>query len=150
MSQDKKRNWTNLLFILAIIIVFSIYSMVHARQGVSYQLTGSAFALTGPEGFMAEINLNNVKSLEFRSEYTRGTCVTGNTNGGYSYGIWENEEFGEYQLCVLDKVPACVVITENNGTVTVFNFENTRTTMDFGNTLDKYMRENSYGQLRNG
>lgn len=144
MSLDKKRNWTNLLFILVIIIGFSIYSMAHTGQRSSYQLAGCALTLNGPEGFTVEIDLNDVKSIESRSEYIPGTCVTGNTSDGYSYGIWENEEFGEYQLCVLDKVPACVVIIEDNGTVTVFNFENTRTTIDFGNTLAKYRQENGY------
>ena len=145
MSNFMKSSWKSLAFILALIVVVGIFTFASGgQQGASFELDGDLFVLHGPEEFSTTVNLNQLRSIETRDNFSPGTCLDGQESYGYSYGTWENEEFGQYQLCKLTKVPTCVVMTDEAGNVTVFNFENTQTTEEFGRSFSEYLRQNGY------
>ena len=140
--QDNRRN---LIFILLLLLVVGIFSFTQGgQQGASFELEGDLFVLHGPEEFTATVDLKQLRSIETRDKFSPGTCLDGKEDYGYSYGTWENEEFGQYQLCKLTKVSTCVVMTDEAGNVTVFNFESTQMTEEFGRSFEEFLRENGY------
>lgn len=140
--QDSRKS---LVITLLIFLVIGIFVFTHGnQQGASFELEGASFILHGPEEFSVEIDLNRLQSIETREVTAVGSCVDGGESGGYLFGIWENEEFGTYHLCKLSDVPTCVVVIQDNGSVTVFNFESNETTLEFGCTFLEYLQQKGF------
>lgn len=145
MSNAMKTTLKNFIYIALLCAIFSVFTMFNrGQQATTFSLEDDRFTLHGPENFSVTIDMNRLKSMETRNNFNPGTCIAGGTEGAYSYGTWENEEFGQYQLCILTKLPTCVIMTEEDGSVTVFNFENTQTTEEFGRSFFEYLQENGY------
>lgn len=145
MSDIMKNSWKNLIFIIVLFAVFGVFWMLRGSEPVStFDVEDGRFVLHGPDDFTVTLELSDISSIETVSEFTPGDCIDGGSEGSYSYGIWENTEFGQYRLCILNNVSLWVVMTEKDGHITVLNFENDQTTEEFGRSFSEYLRQNGY------
>ena len=144
MKDAKKAFWVNLAIVLVLIAVVTIRSLVNGGSDVNFTLEADGLSLSGPGEFTVSVDFKDLTSIEFRDSLGLGDCVTGGSESGYTYGIWKNEEFGEYTLHVLTKVEAYMILTETNGSIVVLNIENAKTTEAFSQNLTEHLQELGY------
>ena len=140
MRDGKKAFWINLVIILLLIAIVTIRSVMGGDSNTAFTLQEDRLTLSGPGDFMVSFEFVNVASLEFRETFDRGSCISGESGKTYSYGVWENAEFGQYTLHALTKVSACIVVTETDGGVNVFNVDNAKTTEEFASSLAEHLK----------
>ena len=144
MRDDKRNFRINMAIVLVLIVIVTVRSLVSGGSGVDFTLTEDSLSFSGPGEFEVSVEFKNLASVAFRENLELGDCITGGSEKGYTYGVWKNEEFGEYALHVLTKVQAYVILTEADGSTVVANFENARTTEDFSKNLIEYLQSMGY------
>ena len=136
--------WINLAIVLALIVVVTVRSTVGGGPDVDFILDEDSLSLSGPGEFTVSVEFKDLTSVEFRDSLDLGACISGGSNSGYTYGRWENEEFGEYALHVLTGVEAYMILTEADGSIVVLNLENAQTTEAFSQNLIGHLQEKGY------
>ena len=139
----KRAFWTNFIIVVALIAGVTFYQIFGGVSSASFTLESDHVSFYGPDPaeFTVTVLYEDIASIEFREEFDQGSCVSGEAGKNYTYGIWENEEFGQYSLYRLTKVESCIVLTETDGDIVVFNIENAKTTEEFSKTLSEYLQE---------
>lgn len=61
------------------------------------------------------IPYEQIKSLNLTTPPNTGRLIEGSEKRSLCCGIWENETWGEYILCINPKISQCIVVTMNNG-----------------------------------
>ena len=144
MRENKRMFWINLAIVLVLVAVVTVRSAAGGGPDVDFILDEESISLSGPGEFTVSVEFKELTSVEFRDSLDLGVCINGGSEGGYTYGIWENEEFGEYTLHVLTKVEAYMILTEADGDIVVLNLENARTTEAFSQNLIGHLQEKGY------
>jgi hypothetical protein len=140
VRDSKKTFWINLVIVLALVVIVIIRSVVNGGSDAVFSLQEDRLTLGGPGDFTASFAFADVASLEFRENFDRGSCVSGESGKTYTYGVWENAEFGQYTLHVLTKVSDCIVVTQRDGSVIVFNVDSAQTTQEFADSLTEHLK----------
>lgn len=83
--------------------------------------------VTGRSGYELPIVYQEVTRIEYREELDYGSLLDGVGDGKEKSGQWENDEFGQYLLCVNAKVKPCIVLHTAEQTM-VINFESQQST----------------------
>lgn len=129
-----KRTGVRLLWIVALVAVFlALFGSRSATIAVSSIEKG--ISLTGPDGGVYEVfyaDIEIIQLIELPENY--GTCIDGGIDKGFSYGLWENDEWGTYSLCVRNSVRQAILISQK-GNVLVFNYEGITSTESFYHAL---------------
>lgn len=136
--------WINLAIVLVLIVIVTVRSVAGGGPHVDFILDEESLSFNGPGEFKVFVEFEDLTSVEFRDSLDLGVCVSGGSDNGYTYGIWENEEFGEYTLHVLTKVDAYMILTEADGSTVVLNLENAQTTEAFSRNLIEHLQEKGY------
>ena len=144
MKDNKRTFWINLAIVLVLIVFATVRSFVAGGPDVDFTLAEDSLSFSGPGEFAVSVEFKDLASITFRENLELGDCVTGGNEKGYTYGIWKNEEFGEYTLHILSKVQAYIILTETDGSTVVVNIENARTTKDFSKNLIEYLQSMGY------
>lgn len=139
----KRAFWMNFIIVVALIAGVTFYQIFGGGSSASFTLEADHLSFCGPDPaeFTVTVLFEDIASIEFREELDQGSCVSGEAGKTYTYGIWENEEFGRYSLYRLTKVESCIVLTETDGDIIVFNIENAKTTEEFSKSLSEYLQE---------
>ncbi len=74
-----------------------------------------------------------------------GSLIDGYAHEVYCTGIWKNETWGEYDLCVLPQLPECIVIELKNGRKNVFTCSDEAKTQELYTNYIAYLKENFDG-----
>lgn len=144
MRESKRMFWINLAIVLILVVIVTVRSIAGGGSKVDFTLDEESLSLSGPGEFTVSVEFKDLTSVEFRDRLDLGVCMSGGSENGYTYGIWENEEFGEYTLHVLTKVKAYMILTEADGGIVVLNLENAQTTEAFSQNLIGHLREKGY------
>ena len=83
--------------------------------------------ITGRSGYELPVDYARVAVIEYRQEMDYGALIDGVDDGKEKSGRWENDEFGQYLLCVNAKVTPCIVLHAAEQTMVV-NFESQQST----------------------
>lgn len=124
MAFSKKNLLSYFLLIAVVIVVF----IARGDSGTTLSFENDAFTLDGPKGYIVSVPLDDIVSLEYRETLDTGVCAGGETKYGCSYGLWENEEFGLYDLCAMKKIDSFIIVTDADGGVLAFNYESDKST----------------------
>ena len=126
----------HLLGVAVIVAVFLIvFGKLSAKTGVS-SIDGG-IALVDPSGSALEIIYADVTELALISlPETYGFCIEGASEKGYRYGLWENEEWGKYRLCVKEDMKKAIKVRQKDQ-ILIFNYEGNKTTESFFEALRK-------------
>ena len=117
--------WKNLILWVVVIAVFAVF--LHPRRTVNADANEGYLTITGASGYTVEIRYEDVRSAELRESMDYGTRIDGTDEKKEKSGLWNNDEFGQYRLCVNAKVPSCIILTTDQG-VTVVNYESRTST----------------------
>lgn len=141
MSQSKK----NLIFIGILVAAATIFTLVRGDSaGKGIELTTESISASGPDGFSFSVPFSDVSAAALVEDFSPGVCISGGTQGGVSYGTWENELLGRYQTYVISKLETCVVMSDQSGTIYAFNLESDTTTKELYAAFLRYAEEAGY------
>lgn len=117
--------WGTLLF--WIIAITGAGFLLKPQRAANMEAKEDALIFHSNSGYSITVAYKDMESVEYRENLQYGTLVDGVNEKTEKSGIWENEEFGEYRLCVRGKYTTCIVIhTEEE--VIVVNFESEKST----------------------
>lgn len=110
------------------IIVIAILSMVmQPHRTVSTEGFDGRLEVQSNSGYTIDIDYENVEKIELRENLDYGRMLDGTDQSKEKSGLWENEEFGEYRLCVNAKIDLCIALETPSG-VFVVNYESAKST----------------------
>lgn len=143
MSATKK----NYIVVLVIFIGFALFCISRGDYSIQLSLADHCLTVDGPEEFLYSVDFAQVESVVCSDEWEVGSCVAGNTKYGYQFGTWENDKFGQYQLCAMTRNNVYMIVTTADKEMLVLNFESPETTEEFCQTLIQYLSDEGYAVM---
>jgi hypothetical protein len=108
-----------------------IYLLVTKNnEGISFAVKDDHLSLLYSSGDSFDIGYKDILSVTETQDLVLGQYVSGTQTKTYKFGVWENSEFGEYNLCIYASVESYIVVKTSND-IFVFNFESADATDSF-------------------
>lgn len=136
--QPRTRRILLTLLILALAIFF--YG-VFGRNTLLLSLGDEAVTLSGPENSSFSVPFSSIASMELRESFSPGAAVDGGVKNHIRYGLWHNDEWGDYQLFTSEKIEPVIVLYTEEGDVLVYNYESDKTTRSHYETFTDYLAQ---------
>lgn len=136
--QPRTRRILLTLLILALAIFF--YG-VFGRNTLLLSLGDETVTLSGPENSSFSVPFSSIASMELRESFSPGAAVDGGVKNHIRYGLWHNDEWGDYQLFSSEKIEPVIVLHATDGTVLVYNYESEKTTRSHFETFTDYLAQ---------
>ena len=140
MSSRVKRILLPLFILAAAVFFYGIFG----SNTLLLSLEGEAVTLTGPEDSSFSVPYSKIASMELREDFEPGSSVNGGLKNRIRYGLWHNEELGDYQLFASDKIDVVILLRTTEGEALVFNYESADTTRNFFETHSAFLVEQGY------
>jgi len=83
-------------------------------------VNSKTYSMNIPYDIITELTLENVPDL--------GMVINGKNNDSLRTGVWNNDTWGEYHLCLDPDASTCIVAYLNDGRTFVFNRKNAEET----------------------
>lgn len=112
----------NRILSIVILVAVTVLSLMSGKIGVDLDF-GEETLTVSVSGFEKEIPYAGITSLELAELPDTGTLLEGGDKRGLQYGTWENDTWGEYSLCITSKVSQALVLTMEDGSVFVLNYQ---------------------------
>ena len=119
MSDTAKKIFT---VILVVFIFFFGYNFFGGNTSF-LTLDEQTITIQGADDYSASIPFDSVARMELRDSFDRGEAVSGGEKKTVSWGLYKNEELGEYDSLISSKIGLYLVITAKDGSVMVLNYE---------------------------
>lgn len=136
----KQKNLTFLLLILAIIL-FYIFS--GGSVGISLDFGEESLTLSASD-YDWTIPYDQIESLELSSLPDTGTRIEGIEKRTLCCGSWTNDSWNGYILCINPKIDQCVIVTMNDGSIYVLNYENSEATQQLHKMFTELLQSKGY------
>jgi hypothetical protein len=108
-----------------------IYLLVTKNnEGISFAVKDDHLSLLYSSGDSFDIGYKDILSVTETQDLVLGQYVSGTQTKTYKFGVWENSEFGKYNLCIYASVESYIVVKTSND-IFVFNFESADATDSF-------------------
>lgn len=112
---------------ICLLLVAVLTVLINPRSPVSMEALDEELVVQGSSGGAVRITYSEIQYAELRESLDYGVVVRGEDGKRERSGIWKNEEFGEYQLCVDAKIKSCIVLHMKSG-IQVVNIESDQST----------------------
>ncbi len=123
MKQQKIRNMFLTLLIPVLILLYIFFG---GSVGISLDFGEDALAISAEKQDW-NIPYEQIISLELTDAEDFGTLLNGTEKRTLHYGSYENDSWGQYNLCIDPRIETCIVIETTNGFF-VLNYENGEST----------------------
>lgn len=115
------------IILLIIFIGGTLHSFASGRGSITVQVNEEAVGIAGPSMETVFIELDDIDSVQIFDSFDSGKCISGINTEKYQDGIYWNQEFENYHLCVKKSVNAFIVI-ETDADKYIFNCESEKAT----------------------
>ena len=115
---------------ILLLIVILIYLLTKKTEGTSITIKEDYLSLSYSTGDSFEIKYKDIISVAEMQDLDLGTYVSGKETKNTKFGVWENNEFGKYKLCIFPNVNRYIVVKTLNE-IFAFNFESVDATDSF-------------------
>lgn len=133
-----------ILLILVVLALAFVFYGVFGRNTLLLTLENETVALSGPEDSSFSVPYFAIASMELRDSFDPGAAVDGGIKNRIRYGLWQNEEFGEYRLFASDKIGPVIVLRTADGETLVYNYESEQTTRSHYESFLDFLRQQGY------
>ena len=113
----------NSIFAVVILAVVLFYVFSGGSVGVTLDFGEDALTVSA-SNYDWTVPYDQIAALELTELPDRGTCLQGTEKRRLCCGTWDNGIWGEYTLCVDPRIEPCIVVTLDNGSIYVLNYEN--------------------------
>ena len=107
-----------------------IYLFSTRSEEISVAIKDDHMSLSYSSGDSFDIKYRDILSVTEIQDLDLGKYVSGIETKRYKFGVWDNDEFGEYNLCIYANVVHYIVVETSDG-VFVLNFESEDATDSF-------------------
>ncbi|MCC8137062.1 MAG: hypothetical protein LIO76_03200 [Clostridiales bacterium] len=128
---EKHQGLVNMLKILVgvIVIVIIVNALgIFKSAAVTVKIEDEVFTITYEDETVVQFSKEEIQSAELVTTFTMGDAVESISEKKYTVGTWENEDWGQYTLCIRQSVESYIVLTTTDGAVCVFNYESADST----------------------
>jgi hypothetical protein len=115
---------------ICLLAAIIIYMVSTDTESISVAVNDDYLILSYSSGDSFEIKLIDITSVKEKRNLDLGKFVSGIETKKYSFGVWKNDEFGEYNLCIYSNVEKYIVV-ETTTNIFVFNIESDDATDSF-------------------
>ena len=122
----KSQKTRNALIALLIPVLILAYIFSGGSMGTSLDFGEDALTVSA-EKYDWAISYDQIISLELVENMNFGTLREGTEKRTLHYGSYENEQWGQYTLCIDPRIGSCIVIETKSGYF-VLNYENQEST----------------------
>lgn len=133
-----------ILFTLLIIALGVFFYGVFGRNTLLLSLDNDTVTLSGPESSSFSVPFSSISSMELREDFDPGAAVEGGVKNHIRYGLWRNEELGEYRLFASDKIGSVILLRTAEGEILVYNYESEQTTRSHFESFLDFLRQQGH------
>lgn len=135
----------NTFFVLILLAAVLFYTFSGGSVGISLDFGDERLSLGASDRDWV-IPYDQIASLELTALTDLGTPVDGTKKRTLSYGTWENDLWDKYTLCVNPTISQCIVVTLQDGSITVLNYENEESTKALHTMFSELLQSKGYLQ----
>lgn len=135
------RSCFTILTILAALLLFWHFTPPSAN----FSLEGEALCVADGDTVDVSIPFAEIRAISLIGTLERGEMVRGTSTRHIARGIWKNDAYGEYTLCINERISCCVAIQADNQTL-VYNYESSETTQGIYDMLVQALCDLGYGR----
>ena len=117
----------NLIFPVVLILCVTMFAWFSRSSEIGFDWSEEAVSITDPGGEVFTIRYADVTSLTLETRSDFGRCLSGESRRNWTYGIWENGDWGTYRLLAAAGVDRCIVF-QTAQMCYVLSYESDRTT----------------------
>lgn len=129
--------WRNLLIWVVVIACLAMF--MQPRRTVRSEAFEDGLTVESESGYVIDIAYEDVTAIELREDFDYGTLIDGVDEKKEKSGVWENEELGQYRLCVNAGIPSCIILHTESGSL-VINYESDRSTQSLYEAMLEQIR----------
>jgi hypothetical protein len=118
------------LFGVCLLIGVIAYFLTKDVERISVSVQDDHLSMSHTAGDSITIRYEDILSITKAQALDLGKYISGTNTERYRFGVWENDEFGKYHLCVYASVSRTIVIETSDGFF-VFNLESNDATDSF-------------------
>lgn len=111
----KKMRVQALVWLLILVVGYTIYSRNHTVDYVSIGLDGEKIGISISGADTIFLMFEDIEEIEYLKSFDRGTQIDGIEKEDFCYGTFENDTYGTYTLCGFPEVPEYMVIHTRDG-----------------------------------
>jgi hypothetical protein len=116
---------------ICLLVGILIYLLLAKKtQGISVAVKDDHLSLSYYSGDSFDIVFKDILSVTENQALDPGQYVSGTQAKDFRFGVWKNDEFGEYNLCIYANVMRYIVV-KTTTTTSVFNLESIDATDSF-------------------
>ena len=131
--QDMSRlNKRNILVIVAVLAVFTIFSLLRGGSPVKVTTDRELITVSGPEG-STTIAYTDLDAVEYVEAPDYGESADGGIHSKVRWGTWTSSALGTYIAYTSTEVLPCILLKAGDTTV-AFNMKDVKTTENFYQT----------------
>ena len=117
-----------------------IYLATRKTEGISIGVNDNNLSFAHSSGDSFEINYQDILSVEETPDLDPGIHISGIKTEKSKFGIWENNEFGEYTLSINNNVERYIVV-KTYERIFIFNLESLDATDNFYKSFTELLQE---------
>jgi hypothetical protein len=116
---------------ICLLVGILIYLLLAKKaDGISVVVKDDHLSLSHSSGDTFDLRFKDILSVTEIQDLNLGKYVSGTDTKRYRFGIWDNDKFGEYKLCIYANVTRYIVVKTSNN-IFVFNIESADATDSF-------------------
>ena len=118
------------IFGVCLLIGVIVYFLTQDVERISVTVQDDFLSMSHSAGDSITIRYEAILSITEAQNLDLGKYISGTQTKSYWVGVWENDDFGKYNLCIYANVSRYIVVETSNG-VFVFNLESEEATDSF-------------------
>jgi hypothetical protein len=107
-----------------------IYLLMKKPEGISVAVKNDHLSLIYSTGDSFEIRYKDILSVVETQDLDPGKYVSGIETKKHKFGVWENNEFGKYHLCIYANIERYIVV-KTPTEISILNLESVDVTDNF-------------------
>ncbi|MBQ8359489.1 MAG: hypothetical protein IJX37_06230 [Oscillospiraceae bacterium] len=129
----------NIFLILIILAMVLIYTLSGGSVGISLDFGEDALSVSAAN-MDWNLSYDQIADMKLTELSNVGFMVEGIDKGSLQCGTWQNEIWNEYTLCICPKLSQCIVLTQNDGSIFVLNYESDESTAALYNMFTELLQ----------
>lgn len=131
---------STVLIILCALLLFRHFAPPSA--GLSFE--GEALRISDGDAVDVTLPFAEIRAVSLIGTLERGEMADGTSTRRIARGTWKNDAYGEYTLCISEKINCCLVVQTDSRTL-VYTYESAQTTRGIYDMLLQALRDFGYG-----
>lgn len=130
-------------FTILLVIVVTLIQSATGRNALVLDLAGEELRLMAGEEYSLSIPYAEIEKIELGNMPELGRKISGDETRNMLYGVYENELWGEYEVCTATNCDLCLTVY-GQGKVYIISYESDETTKNLAEAIPRLMAENGY------